>query len=72
MSNTIVTVRYVDNGSARYDSKEFQESLFKIRRDKNTSGSLKTRRLSQSKQSRAYEPAAQLSSVINGLYITTS
>ena len=42
MSNAIVTVRYVDNGSARYDGKEFQELLSKIRRDKNATGSLKT------------------------------
>ena len=42
MSNAIVTVRYVDNGSARYDSKEFQELLSKIRREKNATGSLKT------------------------------
>ena len=35
MSNAIVTVRYIDNGSARYDGKEFQELLSKIRREKN-------------------------------------
>ena len=35
MSNTIVTVRYVDNGSARYNGKEFQEWLSKIRRENN-------------------------------------
>ena len=37
-----MTARYVDNGSARYDGKEFQELLSKIRRDKNATGSLKT------------------------------
>ena len=42
MSNAIVTVRYVDNGLARYDGKEFQELLSKIRREKNATGSLKT------------------------------
>ena len=42
MSNTIVTVRYVDNRSARYDGKEFQKLLSKIRREKNAMGSLKT------------------------------
>ena len=30
LSSAIVTVRYVDNGSARYDGKEFQELLSKI------------------------------------------
>ena len=41
-NNATVTVRYVDKGSARYDGKEFQELLSKIRRKKNATGSLKT------------------------------
>ena len=32
MSNAIVTVRYIDNGSARYDGKEL---LSNIQREKN-------------------------------------
>ena len=35
MSNAIVTVIYVDNKSARYDGKEFQELLSKTRRENN-------------------------------------
>lgn len=35
-----VIVRYENNGSAHYDGKEFLESISKLRREKNTIGSL--------------------------------
>ena len=33
-------VRYIDNGSTRYDGKEYAESLSKLRRDKSATGPL--------------------------------
>ena len=35
-----IIIRYEDNGSVRYDRKEYVESLYKVRREKSATGVL--------------------------------
>ena len=39
--DTIIIIRYEDNGSVCYDRKEYVESLSKVRREMSATGSLK-------------------------------